>query len=316
MDVMFFNRICRAHYAGVLMWRGTWAEAEQELIESGERLAAVRPPMAAEAFVRLGELRRRQGRLDEAEEIFEQVAEHPLALLGLGELCMDRGEATGACDRAAQYLRETPAHAGPLRAPGLELLVRARSALGDLDAATCAAEELDAVARAVGTEALGAATRFASGVVALGRGELEPARAEFEDATRLFHRSGAPFEAARARVELARALAAAARRRDALRELKSAGTTLRRIGAAHAVAQVETLERELRQAPPQAPRKLTPRECEVLRLVAKGMSDRAIAEQLVLSEHTVHRHVANILAKLGCTSRSAAVAAALTHQLI
>ena len=118
------------------------------------------------------------------------------------------------------------------------------------------------------------------------------------------------------RVELARTLAAAGRQRDALRELKSAGATLRRIGAAHAAAQVETLERELRQAPSHAPRTLTPREREVLRLVAKGMSDRAIAEQLVLSEHTVHRHVANILAKLGCTSRSAAVADALTRQLI
>ena len=315
-DVMFFNRICRAHYAGVLMWRGTWAEAEQELIECAERIAEMRPAMGAEAYVRLGELRRRQGRLDEADAIFEEIAEHPLALLGLGELCMDRGDATGACDRAEQYLRETPAHAGPLRAPGLELLVRARASRGDLDAAACAAEELDAVALNVGTEPLRAATRFAAGVVALGRGELESARVEFEDATRLFHRNGAPFEAARARIELARALAAATRQQDAHRELKSAGTTLCRIGAAHAVAQVEALERELRQAPQHAPGTLTPRECEVLRLVAKGMSDRAIAEQLVLSEHTVHRHVANILAKLGCTSRSAAVADALTKQLI
>ena len=316
VDVIFFNRVCRAHYAGVLMWRGTWVEAEQELIECADRLAEMRPPMAAEAVVRLAELRRRQGRFEEAEEIFEQVAEHPLALLGLGELCMDRGDATGARDRAEQYLRETPRHAGPLRAAGLELLVCARSALGDLDGATCAAEELDAVARAVGTEPLRAATRFAAGVVALGRGELEPARVAFEDATRLFHRSGAPFEAARARIELARTLAAAARQRDALRELKAAAMSLRRIGAAHAVAQVDTLERELQQAPPHAPGKLTARECEVLRLVAKGMSDRAIAEQLVLSEHTVHRHVANILAKLGCTSRSAAVADALTNQLL
>jgi DNA-binding CsgD family transcriptional regulator/uncharacterized protein HemY len=316
MDVIFFNRVCRAHYAGVLLWRGTWAEAERELIECADRLAEIRPPSAAEAIVRLGELRRRQGRVDEAAEIFEQVADHPLALLGVGELCMDRGEATGARDRAEQYLRETPAHAGPLRVPGLELLVRARAALGDLDGATSAAEELDAVARAVDTEPLCAATRFALGVVALGRGEFDSAREAFEDATRLFHRSGAPFEAARARLELARTLAAAARQGDALRELESAATTLRRIGAAHAVAQVETLERELRQAPPDAPRSLTPRECEVLRLVAKGMSDRAIAAELVLSEHTVHRHVANILAKLGCNSRSAAVADALTNQLI
>lgn len=316
MDVVFFNRVCRAHYAGVLMWRGTWAEAEQELIECSERLAAMRPPSAREAVVRLGELRRRQGRLDEAEEIFEQVAEHPLALLGLGELCMDRGDATSACERAEQYLRETPAHAGPLRAPGLELLVRAQSALGDVDAAALGAEELSAIAGRAGTDPLSAATRFAAGVVAFARGDHESARPAFEDATRLFHRSGAPFEAARARIELARTLASASRPRDALRELRSAAATLRRIGAAQAVARVEHLEGELEQRSSGDGRALTPRECEVLRLVANGLSDRAIAEQLVLSEHTVHRHVANILAKLRCSSRSAAVAAALTKQLL
>jgi ATP/maltotriose-dependent transcriptional regulator MalT len=313
-DVAFLNRICRAHYAGVLMWRGTWAQAEQELTEAAERLAELRPPMAAEAVVRLGELRRRQGRLDEAEAIFEQVAEHPLALLGLGEVSLDRGQAAGACDRAEQYLRETPDEAGPLRAAGLELLVRARSSLGDVDGAAFAAAQLDAVAVSVGTDPLCASTRFAAGVVALGRGDLELARTAFEDATRLFHRSGAPLEAARARIELARTLAAAGRARDAIRELRSAGSTLRRIGAVHAVAELDTLERELHQ--PATGGTLSPREREVLGLVAKGMSDRAIAEQLVLSEHTVHRHVANILAKLGCRTRSAAVADALGKQLL
>lgn len=316
MDVQFVNRVCRAHYAGVLMWRGIWLEAEQELIDCAERLAELRPPMAAEAVVRLAELRRRQGRLDEAEEIFEQVAEHPLALLGLGEVCLDRGEAVGARDRAQQYLRETPADAGTLRAPGVELLVRAQVALGDVGGATTAAKELDEVASRVGTQPLRAAARFAEGIVGLAAGELESARTAFEDATRMFHRSGAPFEAARARVELARALAAASRPRDAARELRSAATTLRRIGAAHALGRVEALERACREPRSGSPGTLTQRECEVLRLVAKGMGDRMIAEELVLSEHTVHRHVANILGKLGCASRSAAVAHALTRRLI
>jgi ATP/maltotriose-dependent transcriptional regulator MalT len=315
-NVTFFNRICRAHYAGVLMWRGTWAQAEQELIAAADRLAELRPPMAAEAIVRLGELRRRQGRLDEAEAIFEQVAEHPNAVLGLGELCLDRNEAARACDHAEQYLRETPDHAGPLRAAGLELLVRARSMLGDVDGAATAAEELAAVAGAVGTEPLAAATRFASGLVAFGRGDFQSARASFEDATRLFHRGGAPFEAARARTELARALAAGARRRDAVRELRSARTTLERIGADHAAARLGALEQEFERSAGDAGPTLTPREREVLALVAKGMSDRLIAERLVLSEHTVHRHVANILAKLGCSSRSAAVADALSRELL
>lgn len=315
-DVEFLNRVCRAHYAGVLIWRGTWREAERELVDCAGRLAALRPPMAAEAVVRLGELRRRQGRLDEAQAIFDEAAEHPLALLGSGEVCLDRGAAAAARDRAEQYLRETPAHARTLRAPGIELLVRAHVALGDIERAAAAAAELDAVARLLGTEPLRGAARYAAGVVASARGELESARAAFEDATRLFHRSGAPFEAATARVELARALAGADRPRDAVRELRSAADTMRRIGAVHAVARIEALERECRKPSPRPAPPLTERECEVLRLVAKGMSDRAIAERLVLSEHTVHRHVANILAKLGCPSRSAAVAEALTRQLL
>jgi DNA-binding CsgD family transcriptional regulator len=53
---------------------------------------------------------------------------------------------------------------------------------------------------------------------------------------------------------------------------------------------------------------LTPREREVLKLVARGLSNRDIARRLVLSEHTVHRHLANILRKLGLSSRAAAAA--------
>ena len=311
-DVQFLNRVCRAHYAGVLIWRGTWVEAERELGESADRLAEMRPPLAADPVARLGELRRRQGRLDEAAEIFEAVAEHPLALLGLGEICLDRGEAARARDRAEQYLREAGPRAGTVRAAGLELLVRAQVALGEVDEAASAAEELGDVAERLATDPLRAATSFAAGCVAAAAGELERARRSFEDATRLYHRSGAPFEAARARVELARALAADGRARDAARELHAAEASLRRIGAVHEAARAASVEVErLVAAHP-----LTPREREVMRLVADGKSDRSIAEALVISEHTVHRHVANILAKLRCPSRSAAVAAALKQNLL
>jgi ATP/maltotriose-dependent transcriptional regulator MalT len=308
--------VCRAHYAGVLIWRGTWADAEAELTESAQRLAEIRPPVAAEATVRLGELRRRQGRLDEAMELFEHAAEHPLALLGLGEVCLDRGEPAAARDRADQYLREAPPHAGVVRAAGLELLVRAQAALGDDKEAAGALEELETVARVVSTDPLRAAASFAAGIVAAAAGERESARTAFEDATRLFHRSGAPFEAARARVELARVLAGLGRAKGAVREARGAATSLRRIGAAHEESRADAvaLEVEGRLSPEASP--LTRRECEVLRLVADGKTNRKIAKQLMLSEHTVNRHVTNILSKLGSASRSAAVAEALRRQLI
>jgi LuxR family maltose regulon positive regulatory protein len=316
MRTHVLNRACRAHYAGVLIWRGVWAEAEEELTGSAEHLAVIRPPMAAEAVVRLGELRRRQGRLVEAAEIFEEVAEHPLALLGLGEVCIDRGDPAGARDRAEEYLRDAPPRASTLRAAGLELLVRAEVALGEERRAAVAAEELEAVAALVSTDPLRAAASCAAGIVASAAGDRQRARAAFEDAARLFQRSGAPFEAARSRIELARVLAAGDRVRDAVREARSAATSLRRIGAAHEAARADALALELERLPSSPPPPLSQRECEVLRLVAKGKSDRAIAAALVISEHTVHRHVANILAKLGCASRSAAVAQALTKELI
>lgn len=316
MDIEFVNRTCRAHYAGVLIWRGTWAEAELELTESAERLGESRPPMAAEATVRLGELRRRQGRLDEAEEIFEEVAEHPLALLGLGEVCMDRVDAGGARDRAEQYLRELPSVTGTLRAAGLELLVRAHVSLGEETKATAGLEELESVTSVVSTDPLRASAQFCAGVLEAAFGDSDTARAALEDASRLFHRSGAPFEAARSRLELARVLAGLGRSRDALREARAAATSLRRIGAAHEAGRADALALELEGPSSDGSSPLTRREREVLGLVAEGKTDAAIAKALVISEHTVHRHVANILAKFCCASRSAAVAEALRKNLI
>jgi ATP/maltotriose-dependent transcriptional regulator MalT len=308
--------VCRAHYAGVLIWRGTWAEAEIELGKSAERLAEIRPPIEAEATVRLAELRRRQGQLDEAAELFERVAQHPLALLGLGEVCLDRGEPAGARDRAEQYLREVPPRAGTLRAAGLELLARAEIALGSEEKAAEVLDELEEVARVVATDPLRAAAAFAAGTVAAAAREAERARTAFEDATRLYHRSGAPFEAARARIKLARALGELGRPNDAVREARAAATSLGRIGATLESERADALVAELGGQPAAKASPLTKRECEVLRLVAEGSTNREIAERLVLSEHTVNRHVTNILAKLGSSSRSAAVAEALRRELI
>ena len=163
-----------------------------------------------------------------------------------------------------------------------------------------------------------ASAKFARGVLSLAAGEHEQARTALEDATRLFHRSGAPFEATQARLELARALRGLGRTADAQREARAAGVSFRRLGAEREAERAEELVRALEitgtRVPDPSP--LTRREQEVVRLVAEGKTDRAIASALTLSEHTVHRHVANILAKLDSTSRSAAVAEALRRRLI
>jgi DNA-binding NarL/FixJ family response regulator len=315
-QIEFLNRTCRAHHAGVLIWRGTWPEAEDELTASASALATLRPPYAVEARVRLGELRRRQGRLDEAAAIFRDASHHPLALIGLGELCMDRGDSIGAVHRAEQYLREAPPTSATERAAGVELVARAAAAIGDLTRAGAAVDELEAIADRVATTPLQASTAFCRGTLASATGDHEAARVALEDAVRFYERSGAPFETSRARLELAGALTELDRAADAAREATIAAQVLARIGAAHEAARADAVVRSLEPGKPGAPSLLTPRERDVLRLVARGATNRAIAEALVVSEHTVNRHVTNILGKLQTSSRSAAVAEALRRNLL
>src|SRR5439155_473023 len=83
-------------YAGVLIWRGSWADAEAELGAASRDFELSRPPLAVQALARLGELRRRQGRMEEAAKLFEQAESQPVARLGQAALALDRGAPDGA----------------------------------------------------------------------------------------------------------------------------------------------------------------------------------------------------------------------------
>jgi DNA-binding NarL/FixJ family response regulator len=297
--------VCRAHYAAVLVWRGTWDEAEAELETAMRDFAGTRPGMGFEAVVRLAELRRRQGRLEEARALFREVEFHPYAQLGLAAVALDGGDASVAAERAERFLRRLGAENRLQRVAGLELLVRARVALSEVDRARSALAELRALVEAVGTPLLRASALAAEGAVAAAEGDCEQARLSLEDAADLFQRSGAPFEAASARLELARVLRALGRPDAATEQARTALAAMR---ALRAEGQAERAVALLRELEPAAAATLTRRELEVLRLVAQGLSNPEIAERLVLSEHTIHRHVANILAKLALSSRAAAAA--------
>ena len=309
--------LCRAHYAGVLIWRGAWAEAEAELAEAIDELERTHRAQAAEALVMLAELRRRQGRLDEAAALFERAEGHPfrmlagnLCLFGRAAMALELDDAEAALDLAGRFLRAIAVEDRLERAAGLELLVRAHAALGDGQKADEALQELRLVATIVATGPMQAAVRFAEGLVAAA---ADPGAAKpcFEDAVELWTRSGAPFEAARARMELGWALFKLGRRAAAIEEVRSATRSLHAIGAMRAASRAHALVRELERAGGQACQtalsgQLSSRELEVLGLVAQGLTNRQIAERLCRSEHTVHRHVANILAKLELPSRAAA----------
>ena len=316
------SAVCRTQYASVCLWRGTWLEAEQELRAAAGELETCRPAMAADAVVRLAELRRRQGRLVEAARLFEAAGSHPLALIGNAEIALDRGDARAAADLAERYLRRLPAQNRTDRSTGLELIVRALSATGDLDGARTALAELSAIAALMMTRPLRAFASRAAGWVALAAGRRDEARRHLEDAVDHFLQSGAPFELATARLGLARALAETGRPEDAATEATRALALLTELKAefqmARARAFLDGLPREADAGATAAPvaAGLTRRELDVLRLVAEGLNNQAIAARLFVSEHTVHRHVANILNKLSVSSRAAAVAQAARHGLL
>jgi len=315
--------VCRTQYASICMWRGTWMEAEQELIAAGDELAASRPAMTPDAIVRLAELRRRQGRLTEAALLFEQAGSHGLALLGRAELAFDRGDMRAAAEHIDRYLRRVPMQNRTDRAAGLELLIRAHAAAGNLEGAQTALAELSAIANLVSTVPLKAATSLAGGWVAMACDDPDAARRHFEDAVDRFVQSNAPYEVARARIELARALAVLDRIDDATVEARRAIDVLVELKAELEISRARLLIDSLPQpahnggaARTRNDGGLTGRELEVLRLVADGLTNQAIAEKLFVSDHTVHRHLANILNKLSVSSRAAAVAQAARRGLL
>ena len=289
-----FFGICRTAYGEVLATRGDWPAAEQELVSAMDDLRTTRPALAAPTAVRLGRLRARQGDLAEARTLFEGATPLPAAVLALGELELERGDATAASDAAERVLRRLGDASVLERFPALELLACARAAAGDPDGATMAADEVERESARLATPYMLGRARLVRAEVLSAAGDHDGARQAAEDAIDLFTACSAPFEAASARMVLSAALGAIGRADRAGVEGRagSAAFALLRGGGGR----------------PSTTEELTPREVDILRLVAQGCGDAQIAAQLFLSAHTVHRHVANIRTKLRVPSRAAAVA--------
>jgi DNA-binding CsgD family transcriptional regulator len=316
-DIFLLNT-CRAHYASVLSWQGRWQEAETQLSAAVGGLESSRPPMVGDALARLGELRRRQGRAADAEELFARSETHTLSLLGRAALALDSNQPSEAAELADRYLRRFSDRGRVERSAGLELAIRALARLGEDERATEALSELREIAARARTRPILAAVCSSEGTLAVARGDHDAARRSFEDALDLLAACNAPFESGRVRLDLATTLSALGRRDRARREIEVAIADFRAMGADWERARAETMLAKLRKANVTLPARLidtplgglSPRELEVLDLVAVGLTNRDIAERLVLSEHTVNRHVANILRKLGLTSRAAAASVA------
>lgn len=302
--------VCRIQYASLQVSGGTWGEAERELTETVGRLASSGRGTRLEAVVQLGELRRRQGRLEEADALFTQAEFHPVSVLGRALIKFAQGENTSAWTAVQRLLGTMPDENRLTRALVLLPAVRIAISVGDHDAAASAAEELRETASRIGTDALLAMSALADSALA------DPGNAptSLHEAVHRYHRAGLRHDEAAARVLLARCLLSQGDASAAQDQITAASGVMADLGDLAGLSHLRGLAKSLQG--PGTPALVTPREREVLQLISRGMSNEQIAQAMSLSVHTVHRHVANILTKLDQPTRAAAVACALTTGLI
>jgi DNA-binding CsgD family transcriptional regulator len=302
--------VCRINRARLASLRGDWRQAETEALRAIEQLSFA-PALHALALYEMGDVRRRLGDLAGAEEAFERA--HELGMEPQPGLALLR-LAQGKVDAAMAALRV--AVSGGARTPlaGSRLLwALADSALaaGDLETAGNASGELNEMAGEVDAPILAASSSTVEGSVRLAEGDVPGALESLRRASAIWQDLKLPYEAARGRMLYGLALRAAGDEDDARLELRAALAAFERLGASTDAVKASDL-----LAPPTSlPRGMTPREAEVLRLVAAGKTNRDIAVELVISEHTVARHLQNMFVKLGVSSCSAATAFAYEHGL-
>lgn len=312
---------CRVYRSEIMQLRGDWEDALEEarhacalLEQSGNRKPA------SLARYQEGELHRLRGDHAEADAAYDEarrLGREPQP--GLALLRVAQGDVDAAVAMTRRLLGEAR---DPLaRARILPAHIHVALAAGDLDGARAACEELEQTAARYGTSVLDTIVAQARGEVALADDDALTALAALRRAGRGWEELGAPYDGACVRVLLARACRELGDTETAVLELESARETFERLGARPDLDRIEGMawfEPRSRGGAVDAGRHghgLTPREREVLMLLATGRTNKAIAADLFISEKTVARHVSNIFAKLGLSSRAAATAFAYEHDL-
>lgn len=314
--VAVFPGLCRVHRAEVLCHRGAWQEAEAEAARACGELSDVHRSNAAAAYHALGEIRRRLGDVVGAETAFARAeelggdAQPGLALLRLGQGRV--AAAASSIDRAVSARAWNRFSRARLIPAQVQVLVAA----GEIDAAAAAAGDLEETAALHASPGLRGDAALARGRVLLARGDHEGACASFHDAIDQYGIADAPYDRALARVLLARACQGTGDTAGFASSIESAISALAGLGARQDRAEALALRREAEDPDPGGRSGLTERECDVLRLVVSGLTNREIASRLRLSEKTVARHLSNIFTKAGVSSRAAAAAFAFDTGIV
>jgi DNA-binding CsgD family transcriptional regulator len=312
-DMVAFSGRCHVHRAEIMHLKGDWAQALEEARCAERRAAQGRHRLAlAEAAYLQGEVHRLRGDTSAAEAAYREASGYGREPYpGLALLRLTQGKVDAAVVALRRVLSETTAPAD--RARLLPAYVEILLAADDVDAASSACDELDALAAGHKGGVLTAMVAHARGAIDLAAGDAEAALPQLRRAWRIWEEIEAPYEVARVRALMGAACRALHDDDAATLELQAARRVLVELGATPDVARLDA------PAGGEGAGKtagLTARERQVLRLIAAGRTNKAIAAELVVSERTVDRHVSNIYVKLRVSSRAAATAYAYEHELV
>jgi DNA-binding CsgD family transcriptional regulator/tetratricopeptide (TPR) repeat protein len=311
-DMRAYMGACLVHRAEIMTLAGNWSAAMAEVRRAeGYTQGVLNERVAAEAAYRRGEVHLLRGELDSAEEAYREASRRgrePQPGLALLRLAQGEGEAAAASLRRALGEASHPLRRAALLPAYVEIML----AVDDLEEALAGCRDLEDVAELQASRALAAMADYARGAVDLVDGNARTALVALRRACRAWQELGVPREIARTRLLVGQACAALGDPDTAGMEREAARDTFEKLGATPELTRIASLGNGPGN---QDAHGLTTRELQILRVLATGKSNREIAAALVISDHTVRRHIQNIFVKLGVSSRAAATAFAYRHDL-
>jgi DNA-binding CsgD family transcriptional regulator len=316
-DLVPYRGECLVHRSEILQVQGRWPDAMSEARRAIDSYAERHENTAARAFYQAAELHRLRGEFKLAEEMYVEAGRRGTEPQpGLSLLRLAQGDVAAAKAAIRRVVSESSHRqvpgSGTARPAVLGAYIEIMIAAGEIEVAKAAAAELEAFAAATDALLLRASATRATGAVLLAEGNAQTAVAVLREAWTAWQNLEAPYESAQVRVLIGKACKTLDDEDTARSHFDAAARIFERLGAAPALADLQ----KLLPAPGACENQLSSRELEVLKLVARGQSNREIAARLFISEHTVARHLSNIFSKLGVASRTAAAAFAFARGLL